>query len=1053
MKLSGVSIKRPILTLVSMILIIILGIVSVINIPLKLMPDINPPIGAVVSSYPGANPQEVLEKVTKPIENQLATLPGLKAMSSTSQEGSSLTLLEFSWSVTLDDVESDILSRINQVDLPDDASNPSLLKFDPAQMPIIQLSLAGGKDHQDFQEKVKSLEQKLGQVDGVANIDTTGLVLEEINIELDQAALHKYGLTQSDIVDIIRANHISLPGEPIKSADKQLTTRVLSILTSIDELKNIFVTVDHATGEKVTLADVGVVELIEEENKAYTRVNQEPAVMLSILQQSDANTVSVSNGFQERLNELLDDAEYEMIEATIINDQGDYVKLAINSMRDALVLGGFLAMLILFIFLRNVRSPLIVGISIPFSVIFTFVLMYFADFSLNIMTLGGLALGIGMLVDNSIVVIENISRHLEMGKDKKQAAFDGAVEVGGAITASTLTTVAVFVPIVFTSGIIGNLFKEFSLTIAFSLFASLLVALTVVPMFASIFITSPKLQKGRERSHVKKNSGLERGVRWALHHRAMVIIITVLLLGIGLFGVATVGTQFLPVTDEGYFTIDITLPEGVTLEDTDKLIQEVETYFDGKNEVANYLAFVGTQQSVSFGGSSKANQAQVLVKMVEESQRDLTTAEFVDEIERDVRQLLADAEEITFNQQSSTGSQPNTLTFTVRDSNKERLEQSVTDISKAIGNLEALSEVKSSLTETDEEVQINVNSEKAFEHGLMPAQVATLVNQVTRGMDAAVITTENNQVYTVNVEYDQEFIKNTEQLRKLLIRKGDGTFIPLETVVSFSRGEGPSTINRIDQEDAVEFTLKYRPDENLGDVTAKIREEIDDLNLPAETQLSFTGDTELMESAIDDLSMAILLAVIFVYLVMAGQFESLKYPIVIMVSVPLIVIGVSIALFVTNTPLGVTAIIGLLVLAGIVVNNAIVLVEYILQRKQSGSSAHDAIVESVKVRTRPILMTSLTTMLGLVPIALGIGEGTEMQQPMGITVIGGLFSSTFLTLLVIPVVYSFFDKETRKLNKVKKQTVTNNVDKTEQLKDLTKEELLELIHEIEKEKK
>ncbi|WP_083270859.1 efflux RND transporter permease subunit [Bacillus marinisedimentorum] len=1016
MRISKFSIRRPVFTLVTMVLVIILGGVSLLNIPLKLIPDLNPPVGVVVANYPGANPQEVVEEVSKPLEDQLSTLPGLKRITSTSQEGASLTVMEFSWSTTIDDVETDIQSRVDQTNLPDDVKNPRFMKFDPSQFPIIQLSLTAGNNSDELDDLAEELEQELTKVEGVASVDMSGITVKEVKVLLDQDEMTKYGLTQDDVKDVIQANDVSMPGDTVKNGSKELTTRVLSALDSVDTLKSLNVAVNPANGEKVKLQDISTVKVEPVESDVLTRTNQEPSVLLSVLQQTDANTAEVSEAFQDRLDELLEKEKYEEVEAAVLFDQGDFVEQAIGSMANALILGGLFAMIILFLFLRSVKSPIIIGVAIPYSVIVTFVLMYFADFTLNIMTLGGLALGIGMLVDNAIVVIENIYRHLSMGKDPKTAASDGAAEVGGAITASTLTTVAVFLPVVFITGIIGNLFKEFALTIAFSLFASLVVALTVVPMLASRWLKAPKenIEENRQKSTFM--TSLDSAIKWALKHRVIVLLVTFLLLLGGGYGVYTVGTQFLPTVDEGFFTITVTEENGTSLEETDNTISAIENILDGKEEISEYVSLVGTTQNDSFSGTGSSSKAEIYVKMVDIDKRELSTAEYADELERDVKNAAGDAE-VNFNLQSSTGTSPNTLVFHVRDTDEERLTNTVTDLTDSIREIDGVKEVSNDEVDTVEEVQITIDKDKAFDNGLAPAQVAMVVNNVTRGTTASRMEMGGNEILDVTVSYPPDVTESTDNLKDIQIKKSDGSYIALDEVAEIETGTGPVSINRIDQEKAVQFNVKYTADSSLGDISAQVDEKIEELDLPEETEITYTGDRELMESSIQDLGKAFLLAIILVYLVMAAQFESLKYPFVIMFTVPLIVIGVSIGLTATRTPVGVTVAIGLIVLAGIVVNNAIVIVDYINQKKRDGLKTYDAIVISVKDRTRPVLMTALTTILGLIPLAIGLGEGTEMQQPMGITVIGGLISSTFLTLFVIPVVYSYFDKQTRRMNK------------------------------------
>lgn len=1017
MKLSDFSIRRPIFTLVTMILFLILGGVSLLNIPLQLIPDIRPPFAAVVASYPEANPTEVVENVTKPLENSLSTLPGLKSVSSTSQEGSSLTLLQFTMDTDLDNIQHDVLSRIEQTPLPDGVK-PKFLKFDPSQFPIIQLALHSKGEEKAFRDAYEKLEEEFLKIPGVASVDMSGNTVDEIKIQLDQKKLEKYSLSQSDIVGVLQSNHLSVPGSVVTSGDQELTTRVVSLIHSTDEIKKLVIAQNPLTGKEIKLSDVAKVEKGPKEEKIITRANQEAAVLVSILQQSDANTAQVSKAFHERLDELLKDPTYKDVKADVLFDQGEYVNQSVGSMTEALIVGGLLAMAVLFFFLRNVKSPLIIGISIPFSVIVTFVLMYFADFSLNIMTLGGLALGIGMLVDNSIVVIENIYRHLSMGKDPKEAASVGAKEIAGAITASTLTTVVVFLPVVFVSGIIGNLFKEFAITIAFSLFASLVVAITVVPMLASRFLKAPKSNLEEKRRKGWFLQSISQAVRWSLSHRFIVLSLAFLLLIAGGLGLARVGTEFLPTSDMGFFMISVKLENGKKLEETENVVKKIEEILERESVVETHLSLIGRSRGGGPVEVSSSNEAQIFVKMIDFDKRDLSTAQFVDKVKDEIQGVDQEAE-IELDLQSAMGGSSNTLTFNVRDNNEKRLEKSVAEIRNALSEMKEIRSIVDDQNETIEELQITVDRKKALEHGFMPAQIATTVRDVTRGVDALQITTDDAEVLMVHVAYDPKVSNSIDSLKNLLIKKPDGSYIKLKDVAKVSKGEGPIAINRIDQSKAVQFTLHFDAETNLGDLSNQVMKKIDALNLSDETEITFTGDHELLEDSLGELSKAFVLAVVFVYLVMAAQFESLRHPFVIMFSLPLVVIGVSIALNVTNTPIGATAMIGLVVLAGIVANNAIVLVDFINQQKEKGIVGFEAIVEAVVVRTRPILMTSITTILGLIPMAIGFGEGTEIQQPLGLSVIGGMISSTFLTLFVIPVVYSLFDKETRRHEKGK----------------------------------
>lgn len=1016
MNITKFSIKRPVFTLVTMTLFILLGAISLINIPIKLIPDIDAPIGAVVTSYNEAGPQEVLNDVSMPMEESLASLPGLNNISSISMEGSSLTLLEFSWATSIDDVENDIITSMNQAPLPSDAGNPQFLKFDPSQFPIIQLSISAVNDDVDLNELTQDLESDLLRIDGIASIDLQGDTTDEIQVVLDQDLLEDFGLDQDDVVQTLQSHNVTAPGGTVRDGDSVISTRVLFEMHDVDDVASIVLTVDPETGDNVAISDVADVSIATDEADIITQTNQDTAILMSVQQQSDANTSQVSSEFQDRLEALLSESQYEDLDTAVLFDQGEYIDQAISSVSIALIAGGTIAMLVIFGFLRTFTTPLIIGISIPFSVIVTFVLLYFSNFSLNIMTLGALALGIGMLVDNSIVVIESIYRHLSMRKSPKVAALDGTKEVATAITASTLSTISVFLPVVFITGIVGNLFREFAFTVSFSLLASLAVALTVVPMLASRSLKIPdeNIEEKRRKSRFVKT--FDKTTRWSLKNRAVVLAITLLLLIGGGFGLTTVGTEFLPASDEGFFQIDVEMDQGTPLEDTFETIEEIENVLDGESVIENYTTVTGASGGGPMLNGGGSHEAAVYVTMVPQQDRTVSSMDYSESIRRDVERAAPDAE-IAIQLETSFGDSPNTFTFNLTDSNPNRLEEVASDVQEELEDMNEFTEVTNDLDETIQELQITVDEEAAREEGFAPAQIASIVNDKMTGVTATQVVTEDNDVYQVQVQYAEEYIEDVEAIENLLLRNPEGEYVALGDVTNIEEGEGPETINRIDQENAVQFNLQYGTSYNLGQISVLVEETLDDLSLPDETTVSYTGDTELLDDAVADLTMALMLAIVFAYLVLAAQFESLRYPFVIMLTVPLIVIGVAIGLTITRTPISVMAFIGLIVLVGIVVNNSIVLVDYINQKKAAGIKSYEAIIEGVKDRARPILMTALSTIFGLIPLAIGFGEGSELQQPLAITVISGLISATFLTIFFIPVIYSFFDKDTRYLNR------------------------------------
>ncbi|MBB5173658.1 multidrug efflux pump subunit AcrB [Texcoconibacillus texcoconensis] len=515
MNVSDFSIQRPKFTVVIMILLILLGTVSFTRLPLQLFPDIEAPVAAVATSYPGAGPEEVLNDITDPLERDLSTISGLNNISSQSIEGSSMIILEFSWDMSIRDIENEIVTTINQTNLPDGANTPAFLRFDPSMMPNVQLAVSSDEDDVTaFQDLVFDLQRELTRVQGVADISESGSLIENYEVTLDQESLEDAGTTQDQVVQTIQSHNITMPGGIIRNGERNITTRVMSELTSAEDIEELVIGIDRESGEQIVIGDIATVSLETEAQEVITRLNQEPALQLSMSQESDANTTQVSNALNDRLNELLAEEQYADLYVATLYDEGEFIQEAVDNVLLAITSGGVLAMVVLFAFLRNLKTPLIIGIAIPFSIIVTFALFFFTDISLNMLTLGGLALGIGMIVDNSIVVVENIFRHLSMKKEPKQAASEGTKEVAGAITASTLTTASVFLPMVFVTGMVGDLFVPLSLAVTFSLFASLFVALTVVPMVASRLLKMPRENREEIRQESRFIQFMEQSGHW-----------------------------------------------------------------------------------------------------------------------------------------------------------------------------------------------------------------------------------------------------------------------------------------------------------------------------------------------------------------------------------------------------------------------------------------------------------------------------------------------------------------------------------------------------------
>lgn len=1018
MKLSDFSIRRPKFTIVVMIILMLLGIVSLTRLPLQLMPNIQPPIAAVATTYQGAGPEEVMEDVTKPIESELSSINGLSNISSQSQESSSVVILEFGYDMTIDEVESDITRALESVQLPEQAGDPAFLEFDISMMPSIQMAVtSSGENVADYQGQVDDLVTELENIEGVASISQNGTVVEEIQVNLDVDALSEVKMTQSDVAGLIEANNISIPNATIVDTESRtsISTRTVSNIDGVETLRELVIA-DLPDGGTLTLDDIADVSVEEQDSNSITRLNQDNALSIDVMLASDANASNVNSEFNEVLDEKLDEDEFSNLTVETLYDEGEYIDLAINSVYTSLISGALLAMVILFAFLRNLKAPLIIGLAIPFSVITTFALLFFTNISINLMTLGGLALGIGMLVDNSVVVIENIYRHLSMGKNPKKAAGEGTKEVASAIIASTLTTAAVFAPVVFVSGLVGQLFTPLAITVVFSLFASLFVALTVVPMLASRILNAPKENMEKARSERPYMKLLTKFTRWTLQHRLLVMIITVLLVVLGILGIVNQGMTLMPESDEGALTIEIEKEQGTIYEDTFETVQSIENQLEDYSEIEMYLSNVGSLQPM-MSMSEETNKASITATLVSQADRNVTTNEFISNIEDEIEGLdeSADINVIPMSQ-SGMNSEPNTLMLRVSDDNAERLAESeaiIIDELEADGSIDS---VASSREDMVEEMQIRVDRDAARENGLQPAQIGQALYEASNGVEASTVEA-NNDYLSINVKYPGTYLDSVSNFETLEIPNAEGEYVQISEVAELEETEMLPLITRSDQEETSELTVTYSSEMSLNEAGTHVEDIVAGADFSEDTHYSVGGDLEMLGDAIPQMLLAIVLGIVFIYLVMVAQFESFRHPFIVIMAMPLSIVGVMAALVLTDSPLSVVSFVGIIMLLGIVVNNSILLVDYTNQQKEKGIPTIEALEISVQHRFRPIIITALTTALGMLPLAIGVGEGGEMIAPMGTVVIGGLVSSTFFTLFVIPIFYSYIDKETRNMHK------------------------------------
>jgi hydrophobic/amphiphilic exporter-1 (mainly G- bacteria), HAE1 family len=1038
MKIHEVSIRRPVAVFMCVLIVLVLGGVSLLRLPIDLMPQINFPMAIVSTTYSGVGPQEMESIVTKNIENAVATVSNIKTIQSQSSEGQSLVIAEFNSGTDMDFATLQMREKIDLVKgfLPDGVSAPMVIKMDPSMIPIAVLGVSNGHDEVELKKFVEDkIKTRLESLDGVASVAVSGGKTREIKVDVNSEKLSGYGLSFNGIITSLQSENLNQPGGAVEYGDKSLLVRSTGEFKNLEHIKNVPITLP--TGGVIYLRDVAEVSDGYKEVDSYSRMNGKSSIGLTIQKQTVANTVKVVNAVKSEIEDIK--KQNPEIKIDMVFDQGEYIEDSISNVTSNAIVGAILAVIILFIFLKNIRTTLIIGTAIPISVIATFVLVYFSGITLNLVSLGGLALGVGMLVDNAIVVLENIYRYRNEGYSRVEAAIKGTQEVGSAVIASTLTTVVVFLPIVFTDGIAAEIFKQMALSVTFSLIASLAVALTLIPMLSSKFLKMVKHHEASKNKTLNRifdkwddilegvDNQYKRVLNWVLSHRKTTVLsVSGIFIG-SLLLLPFVGTEFFPKMDQGQFTVNIELPQGSLLENANEVTEKVEEILSKVPEMQKVFVTVGSaEQGMSFGGSANTATVNATLKPLKERSR--STEKVVDEV-RQKTALIPGAEIKVTEVSSSFGGMGGgaAVSIKVTGPDLDKLSELSDKVSNTIKTVSGVRQVETSISEGRPEAQIYVNRDKASYYGLGTAQVASAVRTAVEGKVATTYKVEGDEI-DLRVQFPRESRQTFEQLKGIKVLSPFGAEVPLTEVADINIEKGPTTITREGQQRYVTVSSDVF-ERNIGEVNKEIKEKLGDLSMPSGYSIKYGGQDKEMMEAFSSLALALGLAIILVYMIMAAQFESLLHPFTIMFSVPLAYSGAAFGLVLTGRALSVPAFIGVIMLAGIVVNNAIVLVDYINTLRSRGMERREAILKAGPTRLRPILMTTLTTILGLIPLALGIGEGAEAQAPMATVVIGGLTTSTILTLVIVPVIYTLFDDISVKLRRKRNKGVveTNTI--------------------------
>ena len=1022
MNISRFSIRRPVLTVMASLIVIIIGGVSLSRLSIDLMPDITYPTLSISTDYENASPEEVEELITRPIEEAMSAVPGVEEVTSVSADGRSSVRVTFTWGSNLDEAANDIRERLDRVipRLPEDAERPRLRKFDLASFPILIMGVSSNLDPIQIRRIIDNqVKNRIERIPGVASLGIRGGLDREIHVNLNAEKIKALGLPIDHLLNRLREENINLPAGTIERGLLDVTIRTPGIYTDLDELRNTVVAIRE--GVPIQLKEIATVEDAWEKVTRIVRINGKPGVRLSVNKQSGKNTVEVATGVLKEIERI--NRDIPQLHIIPIIDTSDYIQRSITNVGTTILYGGALAVFVLLLFLRNILSTAIIAVTIPISMVATFALMYFNGFTLNLMTLGGLALGIGMLVDNAIVVLENIYRLRESGQDPESAAVKGSQEVVAAVIASTLTTLVVFLPLIFVRGMSGIMFKQLAYVVSFSLACSLAVALTLLPMLAS---------RARTPVIVEKKNGTGQGgkifhktgqffawleneykdfLRFALNHRILILGTALLALLGSLFLIPLVGVELMPATDESEVRVYAEMAVGTRLDLVDRSFQKIEAIVKREvPEIKNTVAYIGGSSWRARG--SNTGEMRIALKPVKERTRSS------DEIAAALRKKLIFMPGVKIRTRAGQGlfllrigtGGDEKVQVEVRGHDLETSDALARRVEEIIGNVDGITDTRMSRETGTPEELIVVDRQKAADMRLTVSKIANMLQTVLSGTSAGNYREGGNE-YRIRVKIAGAEKKDLRDILDLPITNAEGERVVLRNMVEVRPRRGPVLIERKDQERVVYVTANISG-RDMGSILADIREGLQSVPVPRDFNILFGGDYEEQQKSFRELLMSFVLALVLVYMVLASLYESLRYPFVVMFSVPLAAIGVILMLFLTDTTFNVQSYIGCIMLGGIVVNNAILLVDHInLLRRRDGLPVQEAIIEAGRRRLRPIMMTATTTILAMTPLAIGIGEGGEAQAPMARAIIGGLLSSSLITLVVVPSVYALFERK------------------------------------------
>ena len=1021
MKITEVAIKRGVTFAMIYLIVVGFGLYSLARLKLELYPKLEFPVIAIITQYTGVGPFDIETVITRPIEEVVATVENVEKITSETSQGLSLITMEFGWGTDMNQAEIDVRNAMEWVRdaLPEDVAEPLVFAFDPSQQPIMYFAVTSQYHGPAELRKISEhdVEPRIERIPGVASAFTSGGMAREIQIFVDPARLRAHNLSIQQVGLALQMNNLQIPSGFIENEFQEFTVQTTGEYTNVSEIEN--TSIATIAGSNIRIKDIANVVDGFKEQRQRILAGDKPAVMLWVQKQSDANTVQVCKNINSQLAQI--EAEIPKgVKLEIFFDTSTFINQSMSNLGTTAIQATFLAFLVLLFFLRNFRSSIIVAISIPVSIILTFAVMDQAGLTLNIISMAGLALAVGLLVDNSIVVLESVFRYREKGEKPAEAANKGTSEVAMAVTASTLTTLAVFVPILFVPGIAGEMFKEMVITICFSLAVSLVVALTLIPLLTSRFLNVEKIQNksgliGKVSKTLEKwtDSWQEfyvKRLEWSINHRKTILIGTFILFIVSLFVLFGRGGEFMPEGDDNFVAISVDRTPGISLDQMEKTIRQINDIVD-ENVPERELTFstFGQGEGIFALFSARGSaQGDVNVRLPRTTQRDRSEDDIKDVLRAPLNNIPDATISFSDRGQAAMFGGGGDIVVNIIGHDLKAAEAVANEIEAKVKKLENVVFTETSVKEARPELLVKLDRQRIADLGLSTAQVGQAVSTSILG---GVVTKyrEGGDEYDVRVQLDEESRKSKEDLDNILVMTPMGRQVPLRAIATIEYTKAPQQISREDQERYVSVNIDVKGND-LRSATNQVMNIVNNTPMPNDFRVELGGTAEDMQESFMYLGLAMLVAIILTYMVMASQFESLLEPFIILFTVPMSLIGVAWGLLITGTTLSVMALIGIVMLVGIVVNNGIVLVSYINQLRDEGKTLYESILEGGKVRMRPVIMTAMTTILAMLPLAMGVGESGESWAPMARSVMGGLTASALLTLIVVPVIYASLER-------------------------------------------